>query len=64
MRLAAQDGVSLDARIAVAVTHQIGTVETAAEFLKRRSAGASPAEFDSIMAQRADKPPEPWDGLP
>jgi hypothetical protein len=40
-RLAKEDGVSLDQWIAVAVAEKVGVVETAAEFFKKRSGGAS-----------------------
>lgn len=39
-RLAKEDGVSLNQWISVAIAQKIGVVETAADFLKRRSAGA------------------------
>lgn len=39
-RLAKEDGVSLNQWISVAIAQKIGVVETAADFLKRRSGGA------------------------
>jgi hypothetical protein len=40
-RLAKEDGVSLNQWIAVAVAEKIGVVETAADFFKSRSKGAT-----------------------
>ncbi len=39
-RLAKEDGVSLNQWISVAIAQKIGVVETAADFLKRRSGSA------------------------
>lgn len=39
-RLAKEDGVSLNQWISVAIAQKIGVVETAADFLERRSGGA------------------------
>jgi hypothetical protein len=43
--LAKEDGVSLNQFIAVAVAEKIGAMETAAEFLRRRSGKAKPADL-------------------
>lgn len=44
-RLAKDDGVSLNQFIASAVAEKVGTLETADEFLRRRAAGAKPADL-------------------
>jgi hypothetical protein len=44
-RLAKADGVSLNQFIAVAVAEKVGTLETAAEFLRRRSGKAKPTDL-------------------
>jgi hypothetical protein len=44
-RLAKADGVSLNQFIAVAVAEKVGTLETAAEFLRRRAGKAKPADL-------------------
>ncbi len=45
MRLAKEDGVSLNQWIAAAVAEKVGTVETASIFLKRRAGKAKPGEL-------------------
>ncbi len=44
-RLAKEDGVSLNQWISVAIAQKIGAVETAVDFLKRRSGGARPKDM-------------------
>ena len=44
-RLAKADGVSLNQFIAVAMTEKVGTMEPAADFLRRRSAKTKPADL-------------------
>ncbi|MHB8679391.1 MAG: hypothetical protein ACYC7G_06620 [Rudaea sp.] len=44
-RLAKADGVSLNQFIAVAVAEKVGTLETAAEFLRRRAGKAKPKDM-------------------
>ena len=44
-RLAKADGVSLNQFIAVAVAEKVGTMETAAEFLRRRAGKAKPTDL-------------------
>ena len=63
-RLAREDGVSLNQWITSAVAQKIGAVETAAEFFKRRAAGARPHGLAEILAKVPDLPPEPGDELP
>jgi hypothetical protein len=49
-RLAKEDGVNLNQRVATAVARNVGAVETAAAFFKRRAAGHSLDEVDDILA--------------
>jgi hypothetical protein len=63
-RLAKEDGVSLNHWISVAVAQKIGAVETAAEFLKRRAAGANPADLKRFLRAAPDVPPMQGDELP
>lgn len=44
-KLAKEDGVSLNQWIAAAVAEKVGTVETAAQFFKRRSGKAKPKDL-------------------
>lgn len=44
-RLAKEDGVSLNQWISVAIAQKIGSVETAASFLKARAGNAKPADL-------------------
>jgi hypothetical protein len=44
-RLAREDGVSLNQWIVVAIAQKIGVVETASDFLKRRSDKATPEDM-------------------
>ena len=55
-RLAKQDGVSLNQWIAVAVAEKVGAVETAADFLKKRAGGASPADLLPFLESAPDVP--------
>jgi hypothetical protein len=48
-RLAAEDGVSLNQFIAVAVAEKIGALESAEVFLKQRAGKAKPADMKSIL---------------
>jgi hypothetical protein len=63
-RLAREDGVSLNQWITSAVAQKIGAVETAAEFFKRRAAGAKPHYLAELLARVPDRPAEPGDELP
>lgn len=60
-RLAAEDGVSLNQWIAVAVAEKIGVVETAAEFFKRRAGKASGARLMTFLRHAPDVKPEEED---
>lgn len=64
MRLAQEDGVSLDQWIAVAVAQKVGAVETAAEFLRRRAGKARAEDLHAALAAVPDSPPMPGDELP
>jgi len=57
-RLAAEDGVSLNQWIAVAVAEKIGVVETAAEFFTKRAGKASGAGLMKFLRHAPDVPPE------
>ena len=63
-RLAKEDGVSLNQWIAAAVAQKVGTVETAAEFLRRRAAGHSLDHLHEILDRVPDHSPAPGDELP
>ena len=63
-RLAKEDGVSLNQWIASAVAQKVGAVETAAEFFRRRAAGARPSDLSAILARVPDRDPDPGDELP
>ncbi len=62
-RLAKEDGVSLNHWISVAVAQKIGAVETAAEFLKRRAAGATGEELQYFLSRVPNRPPDPGDEI-
>lgn len=62
-RLAREDGVSLNQWIAVAIAQKIGAVETAADFLRRRSAGAQPADLLPFLDRASHEAPPPGDAL-
>ncbi len=62
-RLAREDGVSLNQWISVAVAKRIGVVETAAEFLQRRSAGATGEELGYFLNRVPSRPPDPGDTI-
>lgn len=56
-RLAREDGVSLNQWITVAIVQKIGTVETAAAFLKRRAGDASPSDLIPFLDRAGAAPP-------
>ena len=60
-RLAREDGVSLNQWIASAVAQKIGAVETAAEFLRRRSGDAGPRDMLPYLDAAPDAAPTPED---
>ena len=53
-RLAKEDGVSLNQWIAVAVAQKVGSVETAAEFFKRRAGDATGAGLMAYLENAPD----------
>jgi hypothetical protein len=61
--LAREDGVSLDLWVTTALAQKIGAVETAAEFFRRRSAGADRG-LRSYLDLIPNNPPVPGDELP
>ena len=63
-RLAKEDGVSLNQWIAAAGAQKVGAVETAAEILKRRSAGCTLEDLHAILAAVPAHLPEDEDALP
>lgn len=64
VRLAKDDGVSLNQWIATAVAQKIGAVETAAEFFDRRGARSTPGDLTRHLDNAPDAPPQPGDELP
>jgi hypothetical protein len=62
-RLAKEDGVSLNHWISVAVAQKIGSVETAAEFFKRRGQGGSPERLRAFLARVPNREPDPGDEI-
>ena len=64
IRLARQDGVSLNQWIVAAVAQKIGAVETAEDFLRARAAGATAGDLARYLDKAPDNPPEPQDELP
>ena len=62
-RLAAEDGVSLNHWINMAVAQKIGAVETA-EYFRRRFGVAEPGDLRTVLDKVPDKPPLPGDEVP
>jgi hypothetical protein len=60
-RLAKEDGVSLNQWIAVAVAEKVGVIETAAEFFKSRSKGATGKRLMKFLRQTPKGTPAPED---
>lgn len=56
-KLAKEDGVSLNQWIAAAVAEKVGTVETAAQFFKRRSGKAKPKDLLWFLDNAPAAPP-------
>ncbi len=61
MRLAAQDGVSLNQWIVAAVAQKIGAVVSAQGFLEDRAAGAKSGGLVNLLDNAPVRPPEPGD---
>lgn len=62
-RLAKADGVSLNQWIASAVAQKVGTMETAADFLKRRAGTASGDGFSAFLDRVPSIPAEKGDEI-
>ena len=63
VRLAKQDGVSMNQMIATAVAEKVAVLE-AATFFEERAKRADFAAFDRIMNREGGEPPRPGDELP
>lgn len=63
MRLAKEDGVSLNQWIVAAVAQKIGAVETAKVFLQERGSRAVEGDLKRYLDAAPDVPPEPGDEL-
>jgi hypothetical protein len=64
-RLAKEDGVSLNQWIAWGVVaQQIGAVETAEEFFRRRAGEAQPEDLHALLARAPERAPDPGDERP
>ena len=59
MRLAEQDGVSLNQWIVAVVAQKVGAVESTEGFLKDRAAGAKPGGLLNLLDGAPDRPPGP-----
>lgn len=64
IRLAKEDGVSLNQWIVAAVAQKIGAVETAEAFLRQRATGAVENDLKRYLDKAPDLPPNPGDELP
>jgi hypothetical protein len=62
-RLAAEDGVSLNQFIAVAIAEKIGAVETAAAILRQRAGDATPEDLLIFVRNAPNVPPVEGDEL-
>lgn len=61
VRLAQQDGVTLNQWIASAVAQKVGAVETAEAFLRHRAGEARPEDLLAVLAAAPDVSPETGD---
>lgn len=64
VRLAKEEGVSLNQWIVAAVAQKIGAIETAEVFLRERAAGARAGDLSRHLQSAPDEAPEPGDELP
>ena len=64
IRLAKEDGVSLNQWIVAAVAQKIGAVETAEAFLRKRATGEVESALTRYLDKAPDLPPDPGDELP
>jgi len=60
-RMAAEDGVSLNQWIASAVAQKVGTMETAAEFFRKRAGKATGRKLTKYLRRAPRVPPGPED---
>jgi hypothetical protein len=60
-RLAKEDGVSLNQFISVAVAEKVGALESAAEFLRRRSGKSKPKDLLRYLRRAPNRKPPPED---
>ena len=63
VRLARQDGISLNQWIVAAVAQKIGAVETAEQFLRTRAEGARAGDLTRYLDKAPDTPPGSRDEL-
>ena len=64
IRLASEDGVSLNQLSVAAVAQKIGAVETAETFLGKRTTGAVEDGLARYLDRALETPPDPEDELP
>ena len=64
VRLAKEDGVSLNQWIVAAVAQKIGAVETAEVFMSERAAGAREGDLSRYLERAPDEAPGPGDEPP
>jgi hypothetical protein len=62
-RLAQEDGVSLNQWIAVAVAEKVGTIETAAEFFRRRAGKRTGSGMMKYLRRAPKMSPDPEDAV-
>lgn len=62
-RLAAEDGVSLNHWINMAVAQKVGAVETA-EYFRQRFGDAEPGDLRQVLDKVPDNPPMPGEEVP
>ena len=60
-RLAQEDGVSLNQRVAVAVAEKVGVMETAADFFRKRAGKARGGGLMKFLRNAPSIAPEPDD---
>jgi hypothetical protein len=63
IRLAKEDGVSLNQWIVSAVAQKIGAVETADAMLKRRAAGSKSGALGRLLRKAPDRKPSSGDEM-
>ncbi|MEX0957629.1 MAG: pilus assembly protein HicB [Rhizobiaceae bacterium] len=63
VRLALEDGVSLNQWIVSAVAQKIGAVETATDFLKARAGTAKRGDLTRLLDRAPDTAPMPKDAI-